>query len=84
MSAGTWSVAEAKARFSELIQEAQSRGPQRITRNGRPAAVLVSAEEWERRTKRVGNLAEFFANSPLGRSGLKVKRLKDRPRDINL
>jgi prevent-host-death family protein len=84
MSAGTWSVAEEKARFSELIQEAQSRGPQRITRNGRPAAVLVSAEEWERRTKRVGNLAEFFANSPLRRSGLKVKRLKDRPRDINL
>jgi prevent-host-death family protein len=84
MSVGTWSVAEAKAKFSELIQEAQSSGPQRITRNGRPAAVLVSAEEWERRTKRVGNLAEFFANSPLRRSGLKVKRLKDRPRDINL
>jgi len=30
-------------------------------------------------TKRTGNLAEFFAASPLRGSGLKVKRIKDRP-----
>jgi hypothetical protein len=29
---------------------------------GRPAAVVVSIEEWERRTGRVGNLAEFLAD----------------------
>jgi hypothetical protein len=27
--------------------------------------VIVAAEEWERKTSRVGNLAEFFADSPL-------------------
>jgi len=81
---GTWTVAQAKAKFSELIDRAQSGGPQTITRKGRTAAVIVAPEEWERKTKRTGNLAEFFAASPLRGSGLKVKRIKDRPRKVDL
>jgi prevent-host-death family protein len=78
----TWTVAEAKAKLSELINRAQSRGPQTITRNGHAAAVLVSAEEWERKTKRNGNLAEFFAASPLRDSGLVIERSADKSRDV--
>jgi prevent-host-death family protein len=78
-----WTVAEAKAKFSQVIEQARA-GPQTITRNGRPAAVVVSAEEWERRTSRSGNLAEFLAASPLRGSGLKTERSKDRPRDLDL
>ena len=84
MSAATWTVAEAKARFSEVIDLAQSRGPQTVTRNGRRAVVIVAAEEWERKTKRAGTLAEFFAASPLRGSGLRVGRMKDRPRKVDL
>jgi prevent-host-death family protein len=84
MAAQTWTVAEAKAKFSEVIERAKSEGPQTITRNGRTAAVVVAAEEWQRKTKRRGNLAEFFAASPLRASGLKVRRLKERPRKIGL
>jgi len=84
MSSQTWTVAEAKAKFSEIIERAMSDGPQTITRNGHKAAVVVGAEEWQRKTKRVGNLAEFFAESPLRESGLKIRRLKERPRKINL
>lgn len=79
-----WTVAEAKARFSEVIEKAKSDGPQAITRNGRKAVVVVSSEEWERKTKRKGNLAEFFASSPLRNSGVKVERLRGRPRKIVL
>jgi prevent-host-death family protein len=81
---GTWAVAEAKARFSELIDRALADGPQTITRNGQKAVVVVSAEEWQRKTKRKGNLAEFFAASPLRGSDLKIKRSKDEPREIEL
>ncbi|MGD0129953.1 MAG: hypothetical protein ABSF46_31935, partial [Terriglobia bacterium] len=42
----------------------------------RKAAVVVAADEWERKTRRKGNLAEFFASSPLRRSGLKIARLR--------
>ena len=84
MSSQTWTVAQAKAKFSEIIDRAMSEGPQTITRKGRTAAVVVGAEEWQRKTKRVGTLAEFFANSPLRGSGLKIQRRKDRPRKVNL
>ncbi len=79
----TWSVAEAKARFSEVLEQARG-GPQMITRNGKRAAVIVSVEQWERRNSRSGTLADFFAASPLRGSGLRVERVKDRPRDIDL
>lgn len=84
MSTQTWTLAEAKARFSEVIDRAQSDGPQTITRHGRTTAVVVAAEEWERKTKRKGNLAEFFATSPLRGSGAKIKRLPGRPRRADL
>jgi prevent-host-death family protein len=82
--AAIWTVAEAKAKLSEVIERAQSGGPQTITKNGRTAVVVVDAEEWERKTRRTGNLAEFFAASPLRKSGLKIKRSKDRPRKVVL
>ena len=80
----TWAVAEAKAHFSEMIERALTDGPQTITRMGKQAVVVVSAEEWQRKTRRAGNLAEFFAASPLRGSGLKVKRTKSGPRAIEL
>ncbi|WP_368744487.1 type II toxin-antitoxin system Phd/YefM family antitoxin [Desertibaculum subflavum] len=70
--------------FSELLDRARSKGPQTITKHGRTAAVVVSAEEWERKSKRTGNLAEFFAGSPLRDAGIEVKRRKDRPRKASL
>jgi len=79
-----WSVAEAKAHFSDVIERAHSEGPQQIARRGRRAAVVVSAEEWDRKTRRKGSLVEFLEASPLRGSGLQVKRLKDRPRKLDL
>jgi prevent-host-death family protein len=81
---GAWAVAEAKARFSELIERARSQGPQIITRNGRSTAVVVSAEEWEQKVRRRGSLAEFFARSPLHESGLDLERVVDEPRPLEL
>jgi prevent-host-death family protein len=84
MTTDIWTVAEAKARLSEVIEQATANGPQTITKRGRTAAVVVSAEEWDRKTRRKGNLAEFFAASPLRGSGLSIARKKDRPRKVEL
>ena len=51
MADGTWSVAAAKARFSELIERARTDGPQHVTRHGKDSVVVVSAAEWERRVR---------------------------------
>ncbi len=78
----TWTVASAKARLSQVIERAQS-FPQTITRNGKPSVVVVSAEEWERKTARKGTLAEFLLDSPLRDVDLDLERLRDEPRDLS-
>jgi prevent-host-death family protein len=84
MQKSAWTVAEAKAKFSQLVDTARVDGPQTVTKNGRRAVVVVSAEEWDRKAHRPGNLAEFFAESPLRNSGLEVERTKDGPRETDL
>lgn len=84
MSTDTWTVATAKARLSELLERARSAGPQTITRHGRTTAIVVSPEEWDRKTRRTGSLAEFFAASPLRDSGVEIERRRDRPREVDL
>jgi prevent-host-death family protein len=79
-----WTLADAKAHLSEVVESALKEGPQVITRHGRKAVVVVAAEEWERKTKRQGTLADFFAASPLRDSGLEIERPQDGPRDIDL
>jgi prevent-host-death family protein len=80
MRSRTWTIAEAKVNFDELIEEAQSGRPQIITRNGRKIAVVAAFDE----PKRVGNLADFFGASPLRRSGLRIRRIQDQPRKVDL
>lgn len=79
-----WTVAEAKAKLSEVIEQAITKGPQTITRHGKKAVCVVSVEEWERKTKRVGSLADFFSASPMGGETLKIDRMKDAPSEIEL
>ncbi|ANK93938.1 MULTISPECIES: type II toxin-antitoxin system Phd/YefM family antitoxin [Rhizobium] len=76
----SWTVASAKAKLSEVIERAQST-PQTITRNGKPSVVVVSAEEWQRKTTRKGTLAEFLMQSPLRGADLDLERQRDEPRD---
>lgn len=84
MDTGIWTVAQAKAKLSQVIENAHTHGPQTITRNGRRTAVVVDAQEWERKTQRSGTLADFFKASPLRGSDLKARRSRDRLRSTDL
>jgi antitoxin Phd len=44
----TWQLQTAKAKLSEVIDEAERKGPQMITRRGVETAVIVPIEEWRR------------------------------------
>ena len=48
MPDGTWSLADAKAKLSEVVERAKTQGPQHLTKNGKDAAVLLSAEDYRR------------------------------------
>jgi antitoxin Phd len=43
-----WQLQEAKARFSELIDDTLEKGPQVVTRRGIDTAVVVSIGEWHK------------------------------------
>ncbi|TPI35926.1 type II toxin-antitoxin system prevent-host-death family antitoxin [Mesorhizobium sp. B3-1-9] len=79
----SWTVAEAEVRFAEIIVRARY-APQRITENGKPSVLVVSAEEWLRRTGRKGTLAEFLLESPLRGADLDLERQHDELRDLPL
>ncbi len=47
MALFTWSVQDAKNRFSEVVEAAQ-RKPQAVTKHGKPAVVVVAVDEYDR------------------------------------
>jgi prevent-host-death family protein len=82
-----WQVQTAKARFSEVFRRARAEGPQRVTRQGRDAVVVLAAEEFERlsrRRRQKRNLVQFFAASPLRAAGLDLDRKPDYGRKVEL
>ena len=43
-----WPLQDAKNRFSALVDAALAGAPQRVTRRGRPAVVVLATDEYER------------------------------------
>ena len=82
MADGTWSLAEAKAKLSEVVEKARTQGPQHLTRNGKDAVVVVSAVEWERRSHTPRTMYEFLERSPLKGSAIELEREPDQGRDV--
>ena len=80
-----WKLQDAKAQFSELCRRAHEQGPQRVTRHGKDAVVVLSAEEYERLSNPDGEkLSEFFRRSPFVDSGIDLERVRDLDRDFDL
>lgn len=79
-----WQLQEAKARFSALVREAVEDGPQTITVRGRRAAVILSAEDYDRLKRPKPSLAAFLRASPLAGLALEVERDRTPPRDVDL
>ena len=61
----TWQIHKAKTRFSEVVECAEHKGPQEITRHGKPVAVVLSIAAFERLSRNECSLVEFVRRSPL-------------------
>ena len=57
-------LAEARAEFSKLVDLALNGEPQRVTRRGREAVVIVSEAEWASNSKDVGSMPGGEPGSP--------------------
>jgi antitoxin Phd len=78
-----WQLQAAKQRFSELVERAQREGPQVVTKHGKEAVVVVSAEEYRRLKGPADNLIEFLRSAP-DFDLLDLRRASDGGREIAL
>jgi prevent-host-death family protein len=79
-----WQLQEAKNRLSQVLDSAMHDGPQTITLRGKPAAVVVSFEEFKKLTRPRSPLSLFFAQSPLHNADLDLSRSTDLSREVDL
>ena len=83
MTRPTWSVQDAKNKFSEVVEAAQ-RKPQTVTKHGKPAVVVVAADEYERLRKLQHLKAPSFAEMLLAmpQCDVEFERVEAAPRDV--
>ncbi|MEK7206678.1 MAG: type II toxin-antitoxin system Phd/YefM family antitoxin [Pseudomonadota bacterium] len=79
-----WQLQDAKNQLSRVVAEAKEHGPQTITVHGRPAAVVLSIEEFRRLAVEKKPISQFFHDLAPKGPGLKLKRSRDTGRRIEL
>jgi prevent-host-death family protein len=78
-----WQLQAAKQHFSELVERARRDGPQVVTKHGKDAVVVVSAEEYQRLRRSGPSLVEFIRSAP-NFDLLDLERVDDHGRDVQL
>ncbi len=78
----TWKLQDAKAKFSKIVQDALEIGPQYVTRRGRKAVVIISANEYEELTSNKPSFKKFLLSCPKLKENFEFERQKDFPRSI--
>jgi antitoxin Phd len=80
-----WKLEDAKARFSEVVRLAATRGPQLVTIRGKEAAVILAPEEYEQllpKPRGHRSLVQFLQGLDLHK--IPVEREEDTGREISL
>lgn len=81
-----WPLHDAKNRFSAVVDAALAGAPQRVTRRGRPAVVVLAAEEYERlihlEKVRAPTFPDLLLAIPQGDGEFERIRLPPRPVDF--
>jgi prevent-host-death family protein len=81
-----WRLQDAKAHLSEMVRQAQQRGPQRVTLHGRDAVVVVRAEEFDRMRRPISgrDIVAALAMSPLAGVNFERITVKSPVREVSL
>ena len=79
-----WQLQEAKNGLSQLIKQAADGEAQVVTVHGKPTAVVVSAEEYARLTRRRGKLSAALLRPELAAEVLDFSRDRDAGRNVEL
>ena len=78
----TWQLQDAKNKFSQLVAQAKTDGPQVVTKHGVEAVVVLSFEEYQRLTKSKNKLVDVLLAAPTAE--LSIERAKEQVREISI
>ena len=81
-----WPLQDAKNRFSAVVAAAMAGEPQRVTRRGKPAVVVLATEEYERlrqlEKSKAPSFADLLLEIPQDDGEFERLRLPSRPVDF--
>lgn len=78
-----WQLQAAKQHFSELVERARREGPQVVTKHGKDAVVVMSAEDYQRLRPSGPGLVDFIRSAP-DFELLDLRRATDQGRDVDV
>lgn len=73
---------EAKNQFSAVVEAALAGRPQEVSRRGKPAVVVVAAEEYHRLLQAAQGSRGSFVEHLMAFPGEEIERAKASPRDV--
>ncbi len=76
-----WQLAEAKNKFSEVVDRAMTEGPQHVRKRGEPAVVVLSEAEYKKLKGRTRSLKDLILNGP-DLSGVDLSRNRTPSREF--
>ncbi len=79
-----WKLQEAKNKFSKVVRDALSSGPQYVTRRGLETVVVLSVKEYESLISKKQPFNKFLLSCPRMDDDFEIERQKDYPRSIDL
>jgi len=85
MDGSQWSLQDAKNRFSAVVEAASKGEPQIVTKRGKRAVVVLSADEYDRlsgKTKERPSFVEHLLAFPQGKGNFKFEGTKLKLKDI--
>lgn len=78
-----WTLQDAKNKFSAVVDAALAGIPQEVTRRGKLAVVVVSADEYQRLLKGAVTARESFTEHLMAFPGGDIPRAEVTPREMS-
>lgn len=70
----SWSLQDAKAKFSEFVRLVKAKGPHLVTVRGKPEVVVMTVKDYEALQQQKPSLLMLMKTSPLANMDLEVER----------
>ncbi|MCI5125848.1 MAG: type II toxin-antitoxin system Phd/YefM family antitoxin [Candidatus Electrothrix sp. AR5] len=81
----TWALQDAKNKFSRVVNEALTHGPQYVKRRGVDTVVVLSVRDYEKLTSQKPSFTDFLLNAPKNDNNADLfERQHEYPRELDL